>query len=136
MTTRAIKLGRFIQDEAGILHGNIGALGLGLTKIISEAATSLDGKPYFKLMANPFGESYEIGAAFPKEKDGMKYFSVNFDTPILAEPMNAALFPDKNEPNGFNLVWNRPDQPKASVEANPAQMQSRRYVGASTGMTP
>jgi uncharacterized protein (DUF736 family) len=116
-STRTVNLGRFVQDEAGTLHGRFSGLGLGSTSIISETATSLEGKPYLKLIADPLGAAYEVGVAFPKEKDSMNYYSAVVDSPIFQAPLNVALFPDKEMPNIFNLVWNRPLAPKPTAEA-------------------
>ncbi len=112
MANAKVKLGKLFKDEMGALHGRLTILGLGSTNIISEQAKTFDGAPYLKLIADPLGDAYEIGAAFPKKKDGMDYYSVNLDSPILPAPINAALFPDKNNPDTFNLIWTRPE-PKA-----------------------
>jgi uncharacterized protein (DUF736 family) len=107
-STRIVNLGVFVQDETGTLHGRFSALGAGSTSIISETATSVEGKPYLKLIADPLGAAYEVGVAFPKEKNGMNYYSAVLDSPIFEAPLNVALFPDKEVPNLFQLVWNRP----------------------------
>ncbi len=117
MANNKVKLGKAVKDETGVIHGRISGLGMGSVDFITEEATSLDGKPYLKLIADPTGDAYEVGAAFPKTKDGMAYYSVSLESPILSAPINAALFPDKNNANAFNLVWNRPEQPKASADA-------------------
>jgi len=118
MANPKIRLGRFMQDETGTLYGKIGGLGLGSTNVVSELAISHEGKPYLKLIADPTAASFEIGAAFPKEHDGRKYYSVNLESPVLLAPINAALFPDKTEYNTYNLVWNRSEGPKPSIEAD------------------
>ena len=74
---RSVKLGEFMMDEKGTLHGTICGLGIGSTDVISEEATSHDGRPYLKLIADPLRTSYEVGAAFPKMKDGMEYYSAH-----------------------------------------------------------
>jgi uncharacterized protein (DUF736 family) len=107
-STRTMNLGLFVQDETGTLHGKFSGLGLGSTSIISQRATSLEGKPYLKLIADPLGAAYEVGVAFPKEKNSMNYYSAILDSPIFEAPLNVALFPDKEVPNLFRLVWNRP----------------------------
>jgi uncharacterized protein (DUF736 family) len=117
-STRTVNLGLFVQDETGTLHGKFNGLGVGSTSIISEPATSLQGKPYLKLIADPLGAAYEVGAAFPKEKDGMNYYSAVLDSPIFHAPLNVALFPDEEVPNIFNLVWNRPEVPKPTARSH------------------
>ena len=112
-TTRknTIKIGTFSADKKGVMHGKIFGLGLGVTPVIFEPQTSQGGKSYFRLIADPAKEAYEIGAAFPRDKDGLVYHSVSIDSPVLPAPISAALFPDKD--NGtFNLVWNRQDGEK------------------------
>ena len=117
------------------MHGKIFGLGLGVTPVMFEPQTSKDGKSYFRLIADPAKEAYEIGVAFPKDKDGMIYHSVSIDSPALPAPIYAALFHDK-ENGTLNLVWNRQDAGKdlraeATVNAtvqpqNQTQNQTRR----------
>jgi uncharacterized protein (DUF736 family) len=116
-TVKIVNLGVFVQDELGTLHGRFSGLGVGSTSIISEEATSADGKTYLKLIADPLGAAYEVGAAFPKEKGGLNYYSAVLDSPIFQAPLNVALFPDKEEPNIYNLVWNRPTPSKPKTRA-------------------
>jgi len=106
-----IKIGTFSADKKGIMHGKIFGLGLGVTPVMFEPQTSQGGKSYFRLIADPAKEAYEIGAAFPRDKDGLAYHSVSIESPMLPAPISAALFPDK-ENNTFNLVWNRQDEAK------------------------
>lgn len=130
---KKVKLGSFVIDEHGVLHGNICGLGMGTTSVISEEALSKEGRRYLKLIADPLRDGYEVGAAFPKQKDGMDYYSVSIDSPILPAPINAALFPDRENELGFNLVWNRPEVPTLSAEAmatvNQEQDKRQRYKG-------
>jgi len=134
---RSVKLGEFLQDESGALHGKICGLGIGSTDVISEEATSHDGKPYLKLIADPLRTAYEIGAAFPKMKDGMDYFSVNLESPLFPVPISAALFHDRDNDGTFNLVWNRPETPRPAVEAivSAGQAQGRSSL-KNVGITP
>src|SRR5580704_19618808 len=103
-----VKIGVFEADKKGIMHGKIYGLGLGVTPVLFESQTSKDGKSYFRLIADPAKEAYEIGAAFPRDKDGMAYHSISIESPVLHAPINAALFQDK-ESGAYNLVWNRQD---------------------------
>jgi uncharacterized protein (DUF736 family) len=127
----SIKIGVFATDKQGNLQGKIFGLGLGVTPVLFEPQTSKDGKNYFRLIAEPSKLGYEIGAAFPREKDGMVYHSVTIDSPILPAPINAALFIDRENGN-LNLVWNRQDdvkEPKAEATVNfygQPQVQTRR----------
>lgn len=131
-----IKIGTFSEDKKGIMHGKIFGFGLGVTPVMFDPQTSKDGKQYFRIIADPTKDGYEIGAAFPKEKDGMAYHSVSIRSPALPGPINAALFQDR-ESGSFNLVWNRQDDPKdfraeATVNVNlqpQHQAQAKRSSG-------
>ena len=132
-----IKIGTFAADKKGVMHGKIYGLGLGVTPVMFEPQTSKDGKSYFRLIADPAKEAYEIGAAFPKDKDGMAYHSVSIESPALPAPINAALFQDK-ESNTFNLVWNRQDEPKdlkaeATVNVNVQPQHQAQTTRRSNG---
>ena len=107
----SIKIGSFTADKKGVMHGRVYGLGIGSTPVMFEPQTSKDGKQYFRLIADPAKEAYEIGAAFPKDKDGMAYHSVSIESPVLPAPINAALFLDK-ESGAYNLVWNRQEEDK------------------------
>lgn len=128
-----MKIGVFALDKKGIMQGKIFGLGLVTTPVIFEPQTSRDGKDYSRLIADPAKEAYEIGVAFPKEKDGMVYHSVIIESPVLPTPINAALFPDKDNESKFNLVWNRPEpqglKAEATVSVN-GHSQSRRVTGS------
>ena len=138
-----IRIGTFMPDKKGVLHGRIFGFGLGVTPVSFDPQTSKDGKEYFRLIADAGKEGYEIGAAFPKEKDGMAYHSVSIESPSLPAPINAALFRDK-ESGVFTLVWNRQEDPKdlraeATVNVNvqpqqQAQAQGRRANASSPAL--
>ena len=74
-----MKIGTFTQDNQGVLHGKVYGLGLGVTSVVFDPQTSKDGKEYYRLIADPANEAYEIGVAFPKEKGGMPYHSVSIE---------------------------------------------------------
>jgi len=122
MANPKMRLGKFIQEENGTLHGRINGLGIRSVDVLSEAASSQEGRPYLRLIADPLGDAYDVGAAFPKEKDGMHYYSVNLDSPLLPSPISAALFPDRCEEHGFNLVWSRQEQ-----DTNPSVAAKTRH---------
>jgi len=131
-TEAVMKLGTFQTDQYGTLNGKLCALGVGVIPVAFEPETSKDGKPYFRVMADPYGEGYEIGAAFEKQKDGMTYYSVSLESPAFKAPINAALFPDRSREGIFNLVWDRPEQqkPQMQAKAEAGQTQARRQMGA------
>lgn len=125
---KSLKIGRFMLDSHGVLHGKISGLGIGSINVISEVVTGNNGKQYLKLIADPMSDAYEIGAAFPKEKDGLTYYSVSVDSPVLESPINAALFPDRDQENTLNLVWERTKPPRVSADAVLEAQQPRRFV--------
>ena len=145
MSVQKMRLGKFTQDQDGIFQGTISGLGLGSIDIISEEAMSLEGKPYLKLIADHLGAAYEVGAAFSKQKGDMDYYSVNLDSPIFPAPVSAALFHDRKASGEFNLVWERPEAFKPSVNATATatsqaptntQQQKRGSYNRTQGTTP
>jgi uncharacterized protein (DUF736 family) len=102
-----MKIGTFIQSPDGSLVGRIHGLGMVTTAVSFEPQTSRDGKGYYRLIADPAKDVYEVGVAFPKQKDGRLYYSVSIDSPMLPQPINAALFQDKGDQIVFNLIWSR-----------------------------
>jgi uncharacterized protein (DUF736 family) len=131
-----MKIGSFQRDQYGNMTGKIYGLGFGAVPVSLEPETSKDGKPYFKVIADPHADSYEIGAAFEKQKDGLTCHSVSIDSPALKAPLNAALFPDKEQAGAYNLVWDRPEPPKPKLQANAESgpTKNRRHISA--GATP
>jgi uncharacterized protein (DUF736 family) len=125
-----MKLGDFMVDNEGTLHGQIHGLGLTSTQVISDCVVSHSGRHYLKLIADPMGDAFEIGVAFLKEKDGMFYYSVSLDSPVFPAPIHAALFHDKEDNIKLNLVWNRMEEKYYSPDVGPEGRQRRHYVGA------
>ncbi|MFY9288175.1 MAG: DUF736 family protein [Alphaproteobacteria bacterium] len=125
-----MKLGKFIQDSQGQLHGKINGLGMGSISVIGKPTTSSAGKAYLKLIADPMIEAYEVGAAFPKEKNGINYYIVTLDSPLFQSGVTAALFPDKEREAIFNLVWSRSEPSGLSPDAALEAQQARRYTAA------
>ncbi len=121
-----MKIGTFVQSPEGTLLGRIHGLGFVTVAVAGEPQSSRDGKDYFRLIADPAKDVYEIGFAFAKQKDGRTYYSVNIDSPMFPQPVNAALFQDKGNPGVFNLIWNRPETLDAKPEkrSNPARRQN------------
>jgi uncharacterized protein (DUF736 family) len=123
-----LTLGRFFKNSYAELNGNINGLGMKSTSITFMPATSREGKPYSKLIADPLGEAYEIGFAFEKQKQDMVFYSVILESPVFNAPIHAVMFPDRARENFFNLVWERPAQYNFELDADGAKQ--RRYVGA------
>jgi len=115
-----IKIGTFTSNQQGILEGHIYGLGLGSTPVAFAPQTSQSGYSYYRLIADPKGNAYEIGAAFPKEKNGQIYHSISIDSPLLQKPINATLFADRNT-GEHNLFWSRfeDDAPIAGANNQP-----------------
>ena len=119
-----IKIGTFTSNQLGILEGHIYGLGLGSTPVVFAPQTSQSGNSYYRLIADPKGSAYEIGVAFPKEKNGQIYHSISIDSPVLQKPINATLFTDRST-GEHNLLWSRfdDDAPKAEINTqSPARL--------------
>lgn len=112
-----MKIGTFIQNNDGSLLGRIHGLGFVTVAVAGEPQRSQSGKDYFRLIADPAKDIYEVGFAFAKQKDGKTYYSVSIDSPMFPQPVNAALFQEKGIPGVFNLIWNRPETQGVQPEA-------------------
>jgi uncharacterized protein (DUF736 family) len=124
-------IGRFIKDPGGLLQGRIYGLGLRPISVVLEPQTSKEGKPYFKVIADPLIEPHDVGSAFERQKDGMTYYAVALDSLVFATPMNVALFPDKETAGTFNLVLERePSKAKLGIVTGGSQRQSQRSAGS------
>mgnify|MGYP003381953470 CR=1 FL=1 len=121
-----MKIGTFVQNHDGSLLGRVHGLGFVTVAVAGEPQSSRNGKDYYRLIADPAKDVYEIGFAFAKQKDGQTYYSVSIDSPMFPQPVNAALFQDKGNPGVFNLIWNRPEtqEPKPEKRSNPARRQN------------
>jgi uncharacterized protein (DUF736 family) len=138
-----MKLGKFSVDGTGNLSGTIYGLGLQPTTIALKPEVSKKNEQYFKLIADPSGEAYEIGSAHPKvTKDNKSYLSLHLDSPTFPATVHAALFADKG--TGFyNLVWDRPEPsngPRAEVKPftflTPQQLMQQGAEEAKPSETP
>lgn len=134
MATPKMNLGKFFHDQDGLIHGTISGLGMVSTTVMSQVVTDREGKHYQKLIGDPLGAAYEIGAAFPKEKDGMPYYSVTLDSPIFPTPIHAAFFYDRDNASILNLVWTRKEieKPSTDIAHTAGQPAHRRYVAGAT----
>src|SRR5271169_5092698 len=97
---RTIRLGQFVRDESGTLHGRFSGLGIGSTALISEVSDS----EHLNLVADPFGAAYQVGVLLPKEKDGKQYYVAVLDSPIFPAPLDVLIVPDEETPDVFNIV--------------------------------
>ncbi len=112
-----VKIGTFTPNQQGILEGRIYGLGLGSTQVAFAPQTSQSGNNYYRLIADPAGQPYEIGVAFPKEKNGSVYHSISIDSPVLQTPINATLFADKRT-GEHNLLWSRIEDASPKAESS------------------
>jgi len=112
-----VKIGTFTLNQQGILQGHVYGFGLGSTPVSFVPQTSEGGNSYYRLMADPAGKSYEVGVAFPKEKNGSIYHSISIDSPVLQSPINATLFHDKRT-GDHNLFWSRMEDAVPKAETN------------------
>ena len=132
MTAPNMKSGKFFHDREGTIHGRICGLGMVKETVVSQPALDREGRNYLKLIGDPLGEAYELGAAFPKEKDGKRYYSVIIDSPLFPAPLHAALFYDHDSETTLNLVWNRSGTQRQTGEPAPGTepSSSRRSTRA------
>jgi uncharacterized protein (DUF736 family) len=113
-----MKIGTFHRDQSGAIIGTIYGLGLGAVPVSFDQEISRDNRKYFRLTAEPGDAPYEIGVAFPKEKNGKTYYSVSIESPFLPMPINAALFPDRENKGNYSLIWNRQEPRSLKSEAS------------------
>jgi uncharacterized protein (DUF736 family) len=118
-----VKIGTFTPDHQGILKGRIYWFGFGSVDVALMPQTTKSGQSYCRLVAAPNNMFYEIGVAFPKEKNGILYHSIIIDSPMLREPIKATLFQD-TETRSYNLFWNRTEGNSPKV-ANNVQSPAR-----------
>lgn len=122
-----VKIGTFSLNQQGIFEGHIYGLGLGSTPVAFAPQTSQGGNSYYRLIADPKGSAYEIGVAFPKEKNGHIYHMISIDSPVLQRPINAMLFADRNT-GDHNLFWSRMED-TAPMAAASNQSAARPTAG-------
>ena len=98
-------IGKFETQANGRITGELHALLIGYIPLTFEPNSK--GADY--TVQTEIG--CEVGAAWKKtSKEGNKPFiSVRLDSPVLAKPFNAVLFPAK-EPGRHVLVWDRPQR--------------------------
>jgi len=133
-----MNIGNSFKNTSGKVDGKVHLFGNDATSFIFEPSVSKEGKQYHKIIADPYGDPREIGAAFERIKGNKAYYSAVFDVPSLPAPLNVAFFPDDEIAGKFNIVWNRsePAAPKAEATAENGQAQARRFVGSNASMTP
>jgi uncharacterized protein (DUF736 family) len=111
-------IGTFTYDErTDSYKGDIVTLNFQLTGVDITATDKVSSKePDYRVTARTGKGQVELGAAWKRTSDrGKDFVSVSLDAPLLAAPVNAALFLDKNETDAA-LVWNR-SKSKAKEQA-------------------
>jgi len=127
----SMNVGTFRQDQYGTLHGQIRGLGIGVISAILEPQINEKGETtFYKIIANPVGDSYEIGKAWQRMGQDGLYYSIALDSPVFPAPINLGLFQDNENPDIFNLVFKRQKFVVATPEANATQPTNRRFMGA------
>ena len=111
-----MRIGRFYRSQNGGMSGRIQGLGLTGTTVSVKKETSKEGKEYFRVVADPMGDPYDVGVMFEKQKDNKVFYSVILDTPMLPAPIYATLRPDERLPGQFHLFWDRAEMQKAIAE--------------------
>jgi uncharacterized protein (DUF736 family) len=119
-------IGTFTYDEdTDRFEGDILTLGFQLTGVViaTTEKTNPEG-PDYRVMAHTAMGEVELGAAWKRTSErGRDFNSVALDAPLLAAPVNAALFLNKNETEA-SLVWNR-SKPKATEQATKDESPSK-----------
>jgi uncharacterized protein (DUF736 family) len=96
-------------------------------RIVGELQALLFGRVNLTFQPNGKGADYsviftetgtEAGAAWKKtsKEGGKPFISVRLDSPVLSKPFNAAMFPGRDQPGTYVLVWDR-REPEAETTA-------------------
>lgn len=106
-------------------EGGITTLTFKLTGVTFEPnEKSGEKEPDYRVMVATENGQFELGAAWRRESDkGRPFVSVALDAPLLAAPLNAALFLDDDR-EAAALVWTRPSKGRVlhpSRRLNPAE---------------
>jgi uncharacterized protein (DUF736 family) len=107
-------IGNFSYDQrADAFTGDILTLSFSFSAVdIKPTGKSGTKEPDYRVTAQTSTGQVELGAAWKRTSDkGREFVSVSLDAPLLAAPLNAALFM-ADEGGAASLVWNR-SKPKA-----------------------
>jgi len=102
-------IGTFIYDKAtDSFSGDISTLHFQFSPVeIVPTGKSSDKGPDYRLTSDTTHGHVELGAAWKRTSEqGREFISVSLDAPLLAAPLNAALFVEENGTKAA-LVWNR-----------------------------
>src|SRR5271154_1721881 len=118
-------IGTFKYDErTDSYKGDIVTLNFQLNGVDMTPTDKVSSKePDYRVTARTATGLVELGAAWKRTSDrGREFVSVSLDAPLLAAPVNAALFLDKNETDAA-LVWNR-SKSKAKEQTDDASAKA------------
>ena len=131
-------IGNFSYDvDSDTYAGEITTLTLQRSNVeLRPTGKTGDKEPDYRIVQECDGGITEFGAAWKRSSgNGRDFLSISLDDPALPASLNAALFPDKDVANAFNLVWNRPEpqvlKAEATVQAN-GKSQTRRSAAQPT----
>lgn len=87
-----------------------------------------DKEPDYRVHApTPFGH-VEVGAGWKRTSDrGLDFVSVSLDAPLLASPLNAALFLEDGGKRA-SLVWTRPKAKASKDDKAPVASKTTKKV--------
>jgi uncharacterized protein (DUF736 family) len=105
-------IGKFQTQNDNTIVGDVQALGLGTFGL---TFTPKDKGADFDVTFTELGT--EAGAAWKKTAKDKQFLSVKLDSPALAKPLNVAMFPGRDKPGTYVMVWDRPDPKKAEQTA-------------------
>jgi uncharacterized protein (DUF736 family) len=106
-------IGKFWNSEDGRITGEVQALGIGQVDLTFQPNEK--GADYTVVFTET---GTEVGVAWKKtskKNGGKSYISVRLDSPVLAAPFNAAMFPGRDHEGSFVLIWDRPKEDEASA---------------------
>jgi uncharacterized protein (DUF736 family) len=101
-------IGSFIHDATqDTYQGDILTLNFAATRVtFTPNKKNGDKTPDYRITAATAGAPVELGAGWKRESEkGQNFVSVTLDGPLMAAPVNAALFEDDD--GKASLVWSR-----------------------------
>jgi uncharacterized protein (DUF736 family) len=106
-------IGKFQTKEDGRIVGELHALLFGR---INLTFTPKEKGANYTVTFSETG--IEAGAAWNKtsKEGGKPFISVRLDSPVLSKPFNTAMFPGRDRPGTYVLVWDR-REPEAETTA-------------------
>ncbi len=99
-------IGTIKLDSDGSMTGEIDALRFSARVRIIPNARCSDNSPDFRVYTG----RAKLGGVWKKKsaRDQSAYLAVTLDDPSFATPIYAVMFEHRDEPDTFDLVWERP----------------------------